>query len=39
VCRELGLSAAYVPHSLRHGGATRLHMAGVPLDDILMRGR
>jgi len=29
VCRELGLSPLYVPHSLRHGGATRLHMSGV----------
>lgn len=28
-----------MPHSLRHGGATRLHMAGCKLEDILMRGR
>jgi len=39
VCRELGLSPLYVPHSLRHGGATRLHMNGMHLEDILMRGR
>lgn len=38
-CAELGLSQAYVPHSLRHGGATRLHLRGVPIDDILQRGR
>jgi hypothetical protein len=24
---------------LRHGGATRLHLKGVPLEDIMMRGR
>ena len=39
VCAELGLSEKYVPHSLRHGGATRLHLKGVPLEDIMMRGR
>ena len=38
-CASLGLSPAYVPHSLRHGGATRLHLLGVPLEDILIRGR
>ena len=37
VCRQLGLSAAYVPHSLRHGGATHLHLLGWSLEDILMR--
>lgn len=39
VCAELGLSDKYVPHSLRHGGATRLHLQGVPLEDIMARGR
>lgn len=38
-CASLGLSERYVPHSLRHGGATRLHLRGVPLEDILLRGR
>lgn len=38
-CRELGLSSAYVPHSLRHGGATRDFLAGVPLEEVLRRGR
>lgn len=35
----LGLSPSYVPHSLRHGQATRLFMLGVPLPDIMLRGR
>ena len=39
VCAELGLDSRYVPHSLMHGGATRLHLTGVSLEDILMRGR
>ncbi len=38
-CAALGLSPKYVPHSLRHGGATYLHLSGVPLENILMRGR
>lgn len=38
-CAELALSSSYVPHSLRHGGATRAHLLGRPLEDILMRGR
>lgn len=38
-CTDLGLHAGYVPHSLRHGGATRWHLDGKPLEDILMRGR
>lgn len=38
-CQELGLSPEYVPHSLRHGGATRSHLLGRSLEDILMRGR
>jgi integrase len=39
VCIQLGLSSKYVPHSLRHGGATRLHLLKWPLEDIMMRGR
>lgn len=40
VCLELGLSPLYVPHSLRHGGATHYHhILDMPLEDILMRGR
>jgi integrase len=35
----LGLDTRYVPHSLRHGAATALYMAGVPLETILVRGR
>jgi Phage integrase family len=38
-CSSLGLSSKYVPHSLRHGGATRLHLLGRPIEDILLRGR
>lgn len=38
-CTALGLSERYVPHSLRHGGATRLHLCGVSIEDILLRGR
>jgi integrase len=39
VCAELGLSSRYVPHSLRHGGATFMHRAGRTLSDIRHRGR
>lgn len=39
VCACLRLSATYVPHSLRHGGATRWHLLGHSVDDILIRGR
>ncbi|HEY9756879.1 MAG TPA: site-specific integrase [Oculatellaceae cyanobacterium] len=39
VCVELGLSERYVPHSLRHGGATFMHRAGRSLSDIRHRGR
>ena len=35
----LGLSATYVPHSLRHGGATTLYMSGVSVENIKVRGR
>jgi integrase len=38
-CAQLGLSSRYVPHSLRHGGATRWHLLGHPVEDILIRGR
>jgi integrase len=38
-CSDLNLSPLYVPHSLRHGGATRLHLLGRPMEDILLRGR
>jgi integrase len=38
-CSHLGLSAPYVPHSLRHGGATYMYRSGVPVDDIMHRGR
>lgn len=36
---SLGLSSRYGTHSLRHGGATRLHLQKVPVEDILLRGR
>jgi integrase len=39
ICAELGLSPTYVPHSLRHGGATLLFLLGVHMDRILIRGR
>lgn len=38
-CATLGLSTDYVPHSLRHGGATRDFLRGVPIADICVRGR
>ena len=39
-CSLLGLSAAYVPHSLRHGGATRYsHVKRWPVEDVMVRGR
>ncbi len=38
-CAELGLTANYVPHSLRHGGATRMFLRGVRVEDIMLRGR
>jgi integrase len=39
ICAELGLNPKYVPHSLRHGGATRLHLQKWSLEDIMLRGR
>jgi len=39
-CASLGLSNEYVPHSLRHGGATRYHhVKGWSIEDVLERGR
>ena len=38
-CSYLGLSLAYVPHSLRHGGATHDHLRGLTVEDILRLGR
>ena len=38
-CRLLGLDQRFVPHSLRHGGATHLYMRGWRMDDIQTRGR
>jgi len=39
VSLELGIRTPYVPHSFRHGGATRLHMLGISIEDIMLRGR
>ena len=36
---DLRLASSYVPHSLRHGGATELYLRGWPLLDIMQRGR
>ena len=38
-CADLGLAPEYVPHSLRHGGATHDHLTGVSLEEVLRRGR
>ena len=38
-CSDLRLTRSYVPHSLRHGGATRQHLFGQSMEDILLRGR
>jgi hypothetical protein len=35
----LGLSQKFVPHSLRHGGATELDLQGVSVEDIMKFGR
>ena len=38
--KNLGVSrVSFTPHSLRHGGATRDYMLGVPMADIVVRGR
>jgi hypothetical protein len=38
-CAGLGLSDRFVPHSLRHGGATWLYVSGTPVETIKVRGR
>ena len=38
-CQSVGLTAPYVFHSLRHGGATHRYLSGQPLEDILRFGR
>jgi integrase len=38
-CRAVGLTAPYVFHSLRHGGATHRYLSGEHLEDILRHGR
>ena len=39
-CAILGLSPKLVPHSLRHGGCTRLyHVVHMPINDIMIHGR
>lgn len=40
VCAQLGLAAInYVPHSFRHGGATRANLLGESIEQIMLRGR
>ena len=39
ICDDLKLSSEYVPHSLRHGGATYGFLCDMPLADIVLRGR
>lgn len=38
-CADLELSKDYVPHSLRHGGATHDHLRGMTVEDIARHGR
>jgi integrase len=39
-CSQLGLSSAYVPHSLRHGGATHMYLVEkLKVEDIMIYGR
>jgi integrase len=39
-CDSLGLSRYnFTPHCLRHGAATYAHLRGVPMEEILYRGR
>lgn len=38
-CFNLGLSSEYSLHCLRHGGATRDYLNGIPINDVLIRGR
>jgi integrase len=39
VCDDLKLPSGYVPHSLRHGGATYGYLNDMPFTDIAVRGR
>jgi hypothetical protein len=39
ICDDLKLAPDYVPHSLRHGGATYGFLCDMPLADIIIRGR
>jgi integrase len=38
-CSGLSLTQHYVHHSLRHGGATRDYLNGMPIADVMVRGR
>lgn len=38
-CQVLRLPSDYVHHSLRHGGATRDYLNGMPIGDVMVRGR
>lgn len=38
-CAALGLSPDYTFHSFRHGGTTKAFIEGVPMADIIKRGR
>lgn len=38
-CAALGLSPDYVPHSLRHGGATHDFLSGLGIEEVLRHGR
>lgn len=38
-CKGLQLIDHYVHHSLRHGGATRDYLNGMPIADVMVRGR
>lgn len=39
ICNDLGFSNMYVPHSLRHGGATDLWLLTRDLDRVMIAGR
>jgi len=39
VCEKMNLSSRYVPHSLRHGGATDAFESGMSVEDVQLRGR
>lgn len=38
-CIDLGLDSRFVFHSLRHGRATHASLSGVPVEEIMRRGR